>query len=70
MFSLYASIQKFILSLLCCVLENFIQKKYNIATIRFVTPSVNLGVKFQDIENAQDVYVKVKEIHENINKEV
>lgn len=50
--------------------QNFIQRKYNIATIRFITPSVNLGVKFQDIENAQDVYAKVKEIHENINKEV
>lgn len=50
--------------------QNFIQKKYNIATIRFVTPSVNLGVKFQDIENAQDVYAKVKEIHDNTNKEV
>ena len=50
--------------------QNFIQRKYNIATIRFVTPSVNLGVKFQDIENAQDVYTKVKEIHDNTNKEV
>lgn len=50
--------------------QNFIQRKYNIATIRFVTPSVNLGVKFQDIENAQDVYAKVKEIHDNTNKEV
>lgn len=50
--------------------QNFIQRRYNIATIRFVTPSVNLGVKFQDIENAQDVYAKVKQIHENINKDV
>ena len=56
--------------------QNFVQRKYNIATIRFVTPAsnpnnqyANVGVKFQDIENAQYVYAKVKEIHEELNKE-
>ena len=48
--------------------QNFIQSKYNIATIRFVTAANNsiseTSIRFQDIENAQLVYIKVKEIHE------
>ena len=51
--------------------QNFIQKKYNIANIRFITSAgnlnnqyTNIGVNFQDIENVQSVYTKIKEIHE------
>lgn len=48
--------------------QSFIQKKYNIATIRFITSANNAmnetSIRFQDIENAQIVYNKVKEIHE------
>ena len=46
--------------------QNFIQKKYNIATIRFITAANNLegetSIRFQDIENARFVYAKAKEI--------
>lgn len=48
--------------------QNFIQRKYNVATVRFITASNNpmgeTSIRFQDIENAQYVYTKVKEIHE------
>ena len=48
--------------------QNFIQRKYNVATVRFITAANNpmgeTSIRFQDIENAQYVYTKVKEIHE------
>lgn len=48
--------------------QNFIQRKYNVATIRFITAANNpmgeTSIRFQDIENVQYVYTKVKEIHE------
>ena len=48
--------------------QNFIQRKYNVATIRFITAANNpigeTSIRFQDIENAQYVYTKAKEIHE------
>ena len=48
--------------------QNFIQRKYNVATVRFITAANNpmgeTSIRFQDIENAQYVYTKIKEIHE------
>lgn len=48
--------------------QNFIQKKYKIATLRFITAASNQvyeeSIKFQDIENPQFVYTKVKELRE------
>ena len=49
--------------------QNFIQRKAEIGTIRFVTAANNsttsTGVCFRDITNSMAVYAKVKQIHEN-----
>ncbi len=46
--------------------QNFIQRKYNVATIRFITAAKDTSINFQDIENFQLVHAKIKGIHEKI----
>ena len=51
------------------LLQNFIQRKAELGTIKFVTAANNstssTGVCFQDIKNSNAVYAKIKQIHEN-----
>ena len=52
--------------------QNFIQKKFNVGTLVFETATTNSipknafvkGLEFTDIENPQEIYNKVKSIHE------
>lgn len=49
--------------------QNFLQRFANLATIRFITSANNSttlsGIAFMDIENANYVYAKLKQIQEN-----
>ena len=50
--------------------QNYIQKHCNVATIRFVTSAMthnrNASIMFQDIEHAQEVYTKIKDVHSKV----
>ena len=50
------------------LLQNFIQRKYGVSTIKFITSanngSTNSGISFTDIENAQYIYTKMKQLQE------
>ena len=51
------------------LVENFIQRKADLGSIKFITAANNstssTGVCFQDIQNSKVVYAKIKQIHEN-----
>ena len=48
------------------LLQNIVQRKYKLSTIKFITSANNgstcSGISFMDIENAQYVYTKMKQL--------
>ena len=50
--------------------QNYIQKHCNVATIRFVTSAMThnrvASIAFLDIEHAQEVYTKIKDVHSKV----
>ena len=51
--------------------QNFFQRLANIGTIKLITAANNssnfTGLKFVDVENSNEIYTKIKQVHQNKN---